>query len=619
MYKNLHIHELRRVLCLMGHRKGKYLFNLIIAVLSVTALVVVNSLTMKKIINGVIYGQAELLTQALYLAFTGITLVCFVSPVTSYRATRYGKETICELRTTCFDHVMQLPKQYFQKSSSGEILSRLTNDLNKFSSIYDGEFYVVLESLAIGSVSMIFTIVLDWRLALVSLLLGLATFTVNTLYAAPINHISRQVQSLVGQATQRFLDLIVGNRVIKLFNIDQIIVNKFVQENCKLMQENVRLTRKEAEKDGVNYLLDGAYFIGILGVGGLFVSRGWADLGTVVAVLSLRGAVGDLFTKFGSCLADLQKSLAGVNRVFEVIDEPTEGFAVSTSTVQQDLSALRHAAGHGVKYAVTGQDEQVLLTFENVHFSHDGKKNALNGLNLQVRRKQVTALVGYSGSGKSTLMKLLLGLYTPQKGKIVLHGVVKGMVDYGAESDRAMNADHTVTTNPTLDLWRSQFAYVAQDAYLFDTTIEENIRYGKPEATQEEIIAAAKRANAHEFIQNLPSGYETRVGENSTKLSGGQRQRIAIARALIKDAPILLLDEATSALDSEAEVLVQDAIAQLMQGRTTIVIAHRLSTIQHADTIYVIDSGQIVDQGRHEELLARKGVYQHLYDLRFLG
>lgn len=580
MYKNLNILELRRVLDLMNQRKKKFLINLIIAVISITTLVVTNSLTSKKIVNGIIYGDKELIIQAIYLAITGITLVCFVSPVTSYLATRYGKETIFEIRTNLFSHVVQLPKQYFHDHSSGEILSRLTNDLNKFASIYEGELYVVLESFAIGSVSVIMTFILEWRLALVTLLLGCATFSINTLYAKPIRKISLKVQSLLGKSTQRFLDLIVGNRVIKLFNIDKIIVHKFAKENSNLVDEMILLNKKDAEKDGVNYLLNGAYYIGILGAGGFLVSLGLTDMGTVVAVLSLRLGAEDLFIKFGSCLANMQKSLAGVNRVLELIDESEESIYDQT-----------------YRYQKNEKNDRSFLVLDHVQFSYDGSKNVLNGIEMKVEKEQVVALVGYSGAGKSTIIKLLLRLYTPREGKIILHGITEG--------------------NATLENWRSQFAYVSQDTYLFDTTIEENIRYGNPNATKEEIIQAAKRANAHNFIQSFPQGYETKVGENSTKLSGGQRQRIAIARALIKNAPILLLDEATSALDSESENLVQDAIGQLMQGHTTIVIAHRLSTIQNADHIYVIDEGTVVDHGKHEDLLLKEGAYKHLYELQF--
>jgi ABC-type multidrug transport system fused ATPase/permease subunit len=244
-------------------------------------------------------------------------------------------------------------------------------------------------------------------------------------------------------------------------------------------------------------------------------------------------------------------------------------------------------AVHDLAFSYEGEDEED--PSDDVEVLHE--------ISLSADQGQVVALVGPSGGGKSTLIKLLLGFYPVRDGEIAIDGrQVEGY---------------------SLPQLRSMMAYVPQDAYLFDGTIEENIRYGRPDATRQEVVAAAQSANAHDFILEQPDGYDTPVGERGAKLSGGQRQRIAIARALIKDAPILLLDEATSALDSESEQQVQDALGVLMQGRTTIAIAHRLSTIENADTIYVIDGGKVVEQGRHEELLGRGGLYSRLHELQF--
>lgn len=580
MLKNLHLDELRRALSLMKNNKWKFLISCLATVGSITMMVAISSLAFKKFVNGIIYQQQEMVSNAIFLILASITLVCIVSPISSYLANKYAKKAMYEIRSSIFSHVVALPKTYFESNSSGEILSRLTNDLDKMSAIYDGELYVVLESLAIGSVSVIASFVHEWRLTIVVVVLGYLAFLVNTLYAKPIRAISLRVQSLFAVTTQRFIDLVAGNRTIKLFNIDNCIVGKFDAENQKLMEENLKVTKKGAEKDGVNYLLNGAYYVGVLGVGVVLVHRGIADLGSVVAVLTLRLGVDDLFTKFGSSLADLQKSLAGADRVFELIDEPEEVFSSDSYVFTDDQN-----------------QQKPILSLDNIYFSYDGKTQVLKGLDMTVDKGQVVALVGRSGAGKSTIIKLLLGLYAPESGKVCINTVGKSPA--------------------SLEVLRDQFAYVSQDAYLFDSSIEENIRYGNPNATKEEVIEAAKAANAHNFISTLPQGYDTKVGENSTKLSGGQRQRVAIARALVKNAPVLLLDEATSALDSESEALVQEAINHLMQGRTTIVIAHRLSTVQRADLIYVIDEGRVIEQGMHEELLNCDGVYKLLYESQF--
>lgn len=237
------------------------------------------------------------------------------------------------------------------------------------------------------------------------------------------------------------------------------------------------------------------------------------------------------------------------------------------------------------------------LTMERLTFSYDGSRNALDGINVHIPAGKITAFVGPSGSGKSTLFKLILSLYRPNLGRILLDGV-----------------DLTEMSPSEL---RSLIAFVPQDPVLFQGTVLENIGYGRPGASKEEIIRAAQLANAHEFIEELPQGYDTDIGERGARLSGGQKQRIAIARSILKDAPILLLDEATSALDSQSESAVQSALDRLMVGRTTLVIAHRLSTVQNADLIVVLDEGQVVETGTHASLLAQGGLYSRLHELQF--
>lgn len=566
---------------LMGKDKWKYYLSFFMKIFSVTALVIINSYISKKVVNGVVYGEQTLLYQGLYLMVVAILLVSIVSPLTTYYSMYYSKKTIFELRTKIYSHLLNLPKKYFDRQESGKILSRITNDMKKVDSIYSGEFYTVIESFAIGSVSVIITFFLEWRLAIVILVLGSITFLANTLYAKPLHIISKKVQSLLANSTQGFLDLVAGNRIIKLFDIQGIIFNKFEKKTGKMISEEMKLTKKEAEKESINYILSGTFYLGVLGAGIVMVTKGIVDLGTVVAVFSLRLGVNDLFTKFGNSISSMQKSLAGASRVFSLIDQ-----------AEEKLSGRYYRFNKNI-----GDD--LILSLDNVKYSYGGDKMVLKGIGLQVRRGEIIALVGRSGAGKSTIMKILLGLYSPTGGEVKI----------------------TAFNNPEnrLKNLRNQFAYVSQNAYLFDGTIEENIKYGKLDANSEEIITAARAANAHDFIKRLSDGYKTKVGENSTKLSGGQRQRIAIARALISDSPILLLDEATSALDSGTEMLVQQAIEKLKENKTTIVIAHRFSTIQKADQINVIVKGKVVARGSHRKLLKKSESYKGLYYSRFVS
>ncbi len=309
------------------------------------------------------------------------------------------------------------------------------------------------------------------------------------------------------------------------------------------------------------------------------------EVGTIAAIIQLQGNANTLFFGLGHVITGLQSSLAGAGRVLQLLTTPIE--PVHRSLPKRPQGTV--TAGKG------------MVALKDVTFAYGEdaviKPAVLRGINLSVVQGEMVALVGPSGGGKSTLVKLLLGFYPLKQGDIVIAG--KAVEQY------------------TLAELRAHIAYVPQDAHLFAGTIRENIRYGKPDATETEIIAAAKAANAHDFILQSPHGYETLVGERGAKLSGGQRQRIALARALLKDAPILLLDEATSALDSESERLVQNALNKLIQGRTTIVIAHRLSTIEHTDVIYVMDKGRVVEQGQHYDLLAKGGLYKRLYESQF--
>jgi ATP-binding cassette subfamily B protein len=323
--------------------------------------------------------------------------------------------------------------------------------------------------------------------------------------------------------------------------------------------------------------------LGVMSYGLYLLLNNQISLGAILAVIFLQGNASFLFENIGRFISDVQKSLAGAIRVFEILDMSTENDYKPDLFDNSSLSN-RH------------KDEMIKL--ENAEFSYKENK-VLDNVSLSIAKGSVTALVGPSGGGKSTIIKLIMGFYQLNSGKLIV-------------SEKPVN-------NYTLEQLRSQIAYVPQNAYLFYGTILENISYGKDNASQEEIIEAAKAANAHDFIMQMPNGYETLVGERGESLSGGQRQRVAIARAILKDSPILLLDEATSALDSESEQLVQDALNKLMKGRTTLVIAHRLTTVTHADKIYVLENGKVVECGTNKELLAKEGLYSKLYKMQFIN
>ena len=318
-----------------------------------------------------------------------------------------------------------------------------------------------------------------------------------------------------------------------------------------------------------------------MGIGAYMVLTGETTFGVLVALIQLNGPIQFFVYSLGGTISHIQGSLAAADRILDVLEAPAE---------PEHYPETGPAAG-------AAPSAQTLLAFEDVRFGYEEGQEVLKGMSFAVRPGQMAAFVGSSGGGKSTIFKLLLGGYPVGQGRIWMGG-------------KSINSF-------TLSDLRDQFAYIPQDAYLYTGSILENISYGKPGASQEEVSAAAKAAYAHEFIMEFPEGYQTRVGERGARLSGGQRQRIAIARALLKNAPVLLLDEATSALDSESEELVQRALSVLMKGRTVLVIAHRLSTIEHADVIYAVDGGVVVEAGTHAELLAQRGLFYRLHDLQF--
>ncbi len=589
MSKPFRERNLVRVLSLLGPKLWLYfVVALVHAVVLGFSFNLVLAFIQMDVMDAAVSGQQALLNRALVLAavtfLTGVPLLIGAA----YVIALFEKKALTDARVRTFRQIVDLPINNFDKQHSGDLVSRCTNDLNTLGKIYYQLLPALLFGLVLGLVGIISVFALNWQMGLFALVLGLLTTWASTALANPLRQKSTAIQESLGTLTQRLTDILQSLPVTKMFHLEETTHELYAQVNQQSVAATIDHASTQAIYDAINAFLSWMRSIGTLALGLYLLGNGHVGLGAIIAAVHLQGNASFMFSNLGDFVTGIQRSLAGSARVFELLSWPKE-------TMQPKLLPANQA--------VTPSGSMIEL--RNLRFNYASPEESVQGdeteylldeINISVAKGQVAALVGPSGGGKSTIVKILMGLYPVDDGMLSVSG-------------------KPLSAYPLEDL-RDLMAYVPQDAYLFDGTIEENIRYGRPDASTEEVIVAAKSANAHDFINEQAEGYQTLVGERGAKLSGGQRQRIAIARALLKDAPILLLDEATSALDSESEAFVQKALETLMQGRTTIAIAHRLSTIQHADAIYVMQAGKVVEQGTHDALLAGGGVYNELYALQ---
>ena len=380
----------------------------------------------------------------------------------------------------------------------------------------------------------------------------------------------------MGDMVSTLDEALSGIKVIKSYNATEYVKRKFHAINAEFSRLQLSMVRRQQLASPMSEFLGISAAGVILVFGGMLVIRGSLDAGGFVAFLAMFSQITRPVRSFIDQFATINQGIAAGERIFEVLDSHPE---IQDRPDARTLDSLREG-----------------IEFRNVHFTYDGSREVIDGISFRIRRGETVALVGPSGGGKSTLSELIPRFYDATSGDILIDGI--SIRDYTQESLRA------------------HMSVVAQNTVLFNDTIESNIAMGKPSATHDEIVAAAKVANAHDFIMETPEGYRTNIGDCGSKLSGGQRQRLSIARAVLKNPEILILDEATSALDTESEKLVQDALNALLEGRTSVVIAHRLSTIHNADRIIVVDHGRIAEQGTHAELMARNGIYAKLIEMQ---
>ncbi|MBM85170.1 MAG: lipid A export permease/ATP-binding protein MsbA [Rhodospirillaceae bacterium] len=517
----------------------------------------------------------------LYVTATVVMAVFLVKGIATYGqnvlVSYVGQRVLADLQKSMFTHLLRADLAYFYGQSSGGLISRFINDVEKMR----GTVAAVLTAIGRDTLTIVFLVGImfyqDW-------LLTLATFFAFPTAILPLVRIGRRMRKVsantqheLGQFTTFLNEVFQGARHVKAYGMEDYERARAGTVIEQIFQLVFRAARTKAAAYPIMETIGGSAIVVVICYGGWQVIEGTRSTGTFFSFVTALLLAYDPVKKLVNLNAQLQEGLAAAERVFQIMDvEPRIVDGPRAEPVQ----------------IVKGD-----IGFEEVTFAYSDDKPALHNVTFSVEAGRTVALIGPSGAGKSTILNLIPRFFEAEIGRITLDGV-----------------DIREITIASL---RANIALVSQDVTLFDDTIEANIAYGRVGATAEEIKEASRHAAADAFIEALPEGYSTVVGEHGMKLSGGQRQRIAIARAMLKDSPILLLDEATSSLDTESERAVQSALAELMRGRTTIVIAHRLSTVQSADMIHVIEAGKIVETGRHLELLARGGVYAKLHRLQF--
>lgn len=495
----------------------------------------------------------------------------------SYLVSYIGQRVVVDVREVMFRKFQRMPMAYFDKHQTGETMSYVTNDVAAIqAALVDNLIELFTEAaILVGSIAMM--LYLDWKLTLLTLVTVPLVGSAMRIFGKKIKKSGTVIQERLADITALLQESISSIRIVKSFVREDYEIKRFQVENnlnFRAMMKNVQLTSLLTPT--VEFLAALAVTL-IVWFGGYEVVQGIMTAGALVAFLTYAVNLANPVKRLSRIYGRMQQAMAAIDRIFYVLD------LEETVTDKNDAKILPQVKGH--------------VEVEDVTFSYDGKHNALENVSFEVQPGQMIAFVGPSGAGKSTIANLIPRFYDVNEGAIKIDGF----------------DIRDVTANSL----REQIGIVPQETLLFNTTVMENIRYGKLDATDAEVIAAAKAANADKFIQDLPEGYQTLIGERGLNLSGGQRQRMAIARAMLKNPQILILDEATSALDTESEKIVQAALDELMKGRTSFVIAHRLSTIFGADQIFVIDKGKICECGTHKELLERGGVYSHLYNIQF--
>lgn len=545
-------------------------------------------LLIKYVIDDVINNGAMTVQDKMYHLTIAMLIAAFIFVIVrppieflrQYMAQWTSNKILYDIRKKLYHHLQALSSRFYANNKAGEVISRVINDVEQTKDfIMTGLMNIWLDCITI-IIAMAVMFFLDIQLTIAAIII--LPFYILTVYFffGRLRALTRQRSQKLAE-TQGFLhERVNGMSVIKSFAIEDNEAKNFDVRNRNFLNKAFKHTRWNAYSfSAINTVTDIGPLI-VIGYGAFLAINGSLTVGTLAAFVSYLEQLYGPLRRLVSSFTTLTQSFASMDRVFQLFDEPYD------IQNRNDAKPIQIKEGH--------------IEFKDVAFRYNkDEQNVLNGINLEVKHGQTVAFVGMSGGGKSTLISLIPRFYDVTKGEILID-------------------DHDIQSFEISSL-RRQIGMVQQDNILFSDTVKENILLGRPNATFEEVVEAAKMANAHDFITSLPNGYDTEVGERGVKLSGGQKQRLSIARIFLNNPPVLILDEATSALDLESEAIIQDALETLSNDRTTLIVAHRLSTITHADKIVVVENGEIVEEGNHQQLMQQQGAYYRLYNIQNLN
>lgn len=559
-----------RTMKVMGKRCIIYLIAILFMSSGFAMFSVMESILMKNIVDAAQTGDSKHMAVSIIGNIIGAAISLLVYRAAAIIYNVEAKRAYAVLAKQLFHHEVRLPYTYYEEHHSGDVLSKIAYDMDRTSAIYGSRFRRTVSPLIQVTVFMIPMLILSWQITLCLIGVNVLMLLINALMIKPMRNNAKQLSAVNVKLTEKLSNLLQGMEQARMYTAGKHTIEEFEDQNIFYEKKNNRKILYTGFLESCNNGFDLLCSLAFLMLGVYFIQSGYTTLGSLAAIYSLYGKFSSQFLMLGMYLPELIGCLANAQNVFEFMDEMEEpeawyGEAGSEAGKVHDEEGIERIK-NGAKSNEDGDSDSTYISMKDVTFHYSEDKSLLRNYNFSVKEGESVAVTGPSGCGKTTLSKLLLSLYP----------VIGGDIIFAGESYRKL-------TNKQI---RSKIAYVPQEPYLFNYSVKENIRVGRTDASDEEIVEAAKMANAHEFIMQLENGYDTSVGERGNRLSGGQRQRIAIARAILKNAQLLLMDEATSALDNESEQLVNDALKAMKNKRTVVMIAHRQSTIELADRVH---------------------------------